>query len=567
LTRFCQRAFDRAEPAWGGTLKEGGFFLDKGLKTTFRVLSQTQNVAAVRVLLLGLDSPDAAIREGALRALLVRRDLAGHREIVRRWDRLDDATRQIVDAHRDRLTHAVRDAVLSTDRRLAVNGCSAAVRFREYDLIPALVNALEAPSNPEVELTGATLLALVGALGAELGSPVQDHLRRDPDLVRQHAVAVLERSVDRYAKHRRREVLEAFLLLVRRDHEGLGRFLRDAHHPAHLPLFDLLSKSTAPGVMELLLSFLDDPGAPLGVLSLAAKRTDPEFLGGLFRKIADRPGRVLQQNVKRIESLAWLEEEPWLVEALDGACQQAALWLVMHSAVPRTQAFKMVRRLLLYGAREGRRAAAEALNDFYGAEANALVEMALNDPDAEVQAKAAAQLRGRGICGSLTRLVDLVDSPHPMVREAARASLAEFTFDRFLVAFDGLDDHVRRSTGALVGKVDRETIPRLRAELTSRIVSRRARALAIAEAIDVVEPLEDVIVGLLETDHDEGVRARAAYTLGFATSPRSRGALERALDDFSPDVQEAAAESLCLRVAGAPFHAPDVPLESRETPR
>ena len=39
----------------------------------------------------------------------------------------------------------------------------------------------------------------------------------------------------------------------------------------------------------------------------------------------------------------------------------------------------------------------------------------------------------------------MVDSPHAVVRKAARESLAEFSFRRYLAAFDMLDEEVRQA--------------------------------------------------------------------------------------------------------------------------
>jgi len=130
-----------------------------------------------------------------------------------------------------------------------------------------------------------------------------------------------------------------------------------------------------------------------------------------------------------------------------------------------------------------------------------------------------------------------------VVRKAARESLDEFSFSRFLAAFDMLDDEVRRSTGTLVKKIDPQTVPLLRAEMESRVRTRRLRALVIARTIDLVARLEEEIIKLLHDD-DHLVRAEAAAALGLNESTGSRDALHAALEDGSATVQEAAKKSL-----------------------
>ena len=90
-----------------------------------------------------------------------------------------------------------------------------------------------------------------------------------------------------------------------------------------------------------------------------------------------------------------------------------------------------------------------------------------------MQAHIVGQLRGRGIPGILPVLLEMVDSPHAVVRKAARESLAEFSFRRYVAAFEMLDDEVRQSTGMLVKKIDPQTVPLLREEMRSLVRTRR----------------------------------------------------------------------------------------------
>jgi HEAT repeat protein len=208
----------------------------------------------------------------------------------------------------------------------------------------------------------------------------------------------------------------------------------------------------------------------------------------------------------------------------------------------------------------GRRAAAEALGEFNGAEANALVVRALEDEDPQVQANVLGQLRRRGILGALPRLLEMVDSSYAVVREAARTSLNEFSFQRFLAAFDMLEDEVRQSVGKLVKKIDPQTIPQLQAELGSSLRTRRLRALAIAPAIQAVPPVEGKIVALLQ-DGDHLVRAEAARALAQGKLRVSWEGLQQALEDPNAFVREAAQKSIRDRTRprrqGAGDHGPD----------
>ena len=525
------------------------------LATTFQVLTTTGNEAAVRVLIPALDSPNAAIQEGALRAILARRSRTGHREVVRRLHSMPDWWAKVIAEQHGRMAGALRDAILSTDRQMCVNGCRAAVWFCEYDLAAAVLNVMENRTSGNADVATETLLALVGGLYEEVSAPRDLADRRDPQFVRRHVLESLELSFKRYPQHQRREVIEAFLMLAGRDNVVLNRILQDPHHPVYLPMIDLLSNSSHDGIMRLLLSFLDDPHAPSAAISLAAKRSDPEFIRSLLRKIGREPAFVVRQNLHRIQSVSWLGRLD-LLDQFDDAAQHATIRLAMYSSVSRLQVFATVEHLLLRGKPGGRREAALALETFNGAAANALAIRALDDPDPQVQANVAGQLRRRGIPGILSRLLTMMESPHEEVRSAVRGSLEEFTFERFVGAFDMLDEEVRRSTGIVVKKVDRQATQCLLQELKSIVRTRRLRGLAIARALELVEQVEPTVIDMLRGDEDHMVRVVAAGLLGDCTSQESLEALFHAGGDSSTAVVEAARESIEQRVAFIPRHDP-----------
>ena len=533
-----------------------------GLSVTFDVLSRTDNEAAGPVLLAALDSWHASLQEHALAAILKRAHPAGHREVLARLHRMPESWRAVLQRFHSRLLPVFRQALLGGDTQLCTNACRAAVWFREYDLVPTLLAALEEPNHPQADLVAKTLTELVGLLCAELGTLRPLHGGDSPQLVRRRMLSVLENAVARYGRHQRREVLEAFAALVNRDNLTLKQVLENPHHAAFVALVDLLARSAQRSILRLLLGFLDDPQAPSAALSVIARRNDLDFVVAMLRKIGREPSAVVAQNLRRMGSIVWARNFA-LLEKLADAEQHAAVRLLMASAAPRREIFGSIEWLLLNGKPAGRRAAADALAKFHGAEANRLALRALADKDPEVQAKVIAQLRSRGIPGALTRILALVDSPSPVVRAAVRKSLPEFHFDRFLADFDMMDDAMRHSTGSLVKKVDPRCIARLWEEMRSRVRRRRLRALAVARALQLEPKLEEGIIRLLR-DEDHMVRAEAAAALAACSTPAARLALTEALDDRSPVVQEAARKALETLGVGTAAASPPAFSHGRE---
>jgi hypothetical protein len=132
------------------------------------------------------------------------------------------------------------------------------------------------------------------------------------------------------------------------------------------------------------------------------------------------------------------------------------------------------------------------------------------------------------------------------VREAARASLSEFSFERYRAAFDFLANELRITAGGIVKKVDEDLSDDLRRELLSLARSRRIRAIEMTTASGIVESVEQELISNLE-DEDHLVRAAAVWALGQSESEASQAALLAALADRSAAVQYAAQESLAER--------------------
>jgi len=514
----------------------------QGLATTFEVLGKTENDAAVATLVAMLDSPHSYVAEEAVRCLLVRRSPRGKKAILERLHEAPPNWHDILMEFSGRLSSVLRDAVLGTDETLCRNACDLALRHAEYDLIPPLINVAEETSHPSNKLAQETLLELTNLLYQELAAPRDYRRRRDPQLVRRHMVASLEKPVERYSRHKQRAIVEAYLMLVQRNDASLKRVLQNPHGHAYLAVIDTLTHSSSPGVMRLALNYLDDESAPSAALRVVSHRTDPCFINHLLDKVGTEPPKRVQKNLRRIEDFAWLQGDLELLSTLSDQRQQAALVLARATKMTPSSVFSLIEYLLHYGSTGSRRAAVVALADHAGIEANQLAEAALHDRDPKVQAAAYSQLRARGIPGAINRLIEQVDSPFQEVRSAVRESLTEFSFDRFSANFDMLEESVRSSTGVLVKKVDSRAIPRLCDELQHQSRARRKRAVEMIAAMEAAPELEEQLAGMLVSDEDHMVRIEVCRALGACRSDRARAALQLALGDRSPAVQVAAQE-------------------------
>ncbi len=232
-----------------------------GLATTFGVLAKTDNQSAVRILLPALDSSNPTIQEGALTALLSRSNPSGQDEIIRRVPHLSERWKYIIHQHSGCLTAAMREAMLVSDDTQYANACTAAVMFGDFNLIPTLLIILEDRHQSKADRAADSMMQLTSQLYDLLARGDESSPRRDPQWFQQHMLSSLETSVERFGKHRRQEVIEAFLMLAKSDNALINLILKNPHHVSYLVLIDVLSRSPHEGIMRLLLDFFDDPQA------------------------------------------------------------------------------------------------------------------------------------------------------------------------------------------------------------------------------------------------------------------------------------------------------------------
>lgn len=520
-----------------------------GLQTTWNILAQTRNRAAVPVLAAALRSPSVELQTGAIRASVHRKDRACHDFLIRRFATLSETEQSVLcEAHHDmpfRMGAALGAAVVAGDASQCENACRILVASRDYDLYPVLVRAAENSKHRHVEQVNAATLQLANRLHQELAdeSSGSNPRHRDPYFLRRQVVRTLESSVQNYPRHKRLEILEAFLLLAPSDNPTLVRILRDAAYPCHEQVMSSLSSSKVPAMIEQLVALLHDTAIPDSTLAIIARRSDRRFLEVLLHGHKLPVALRVLKNMGRLRSVAWLESGCDALLELDGRAQAVAVELAQASGLPREAVLELLSTLLQRGQAEGRRASCRALADYHNQKADALVREALSDPDSGVRALAVGQLRQRQMPDALPTLVALLDSPQAEVRDAARSSLAEFNFVRYRAMFELLDEKTLRTTGRLVLKVDESSHQRLADEMTSPSASTRRRGVAMAVVMNAVDDMSQLLVTLAE-DEDAGVRLDAAEALGNGVGAGVISALMLAAQDPHLSVREAAAASL-----------------------
>jgi hypothetical protein len=516
------------------------------------VLAATRNRAVVPLLARGLHAGSSVDRALVIQCLVRRHDDESHHLLIREFGRLSREDQLVVrDVHLaspHRLATALKKALVHEEPLLCTSACQLIAFCHNFDLFPALVEAVEIHGSRD-DRRSIAIANVIQQLAISLHDELADrpgeakHAGRDPAFARRNVVVALERSLAHFADHPRRELVEAFALLAPHDNPLLARMLRDPRHPCHSHLCQSLISSTAPALVEQLVELLRDTDAPEAVLEAIARRTDRAFVEALLRNMKHPVSLRTLHNMKRLRAVAWLEDSREMLLEFDGRAQAIAIELAVASSIPADSLYRLLAMLAENGLAEGRRASCAALTRFKTREADALVRALLADPDAAVQAAALRQLRPRGFPDATKLIVEHLESSAVELRDAARAALAEFNYVRYRGMFDLLDQPAAQSTGKLVRQVDENSIHGLREDLASPSVSTRLRAIAMAIAMDAADDVDDQLISLACSENLE-LRQEAIGALGTCSSPRVSEALELAARDVHQAVREAAARSL-----------------------
>jgi HEAT repeat protein len=516
-------------------------------QTTWEVLTKSRNRATVRVLAQALKSTVADTRRGAIRSIVRRPDADSHRILLQQFSKLGLEDQSLARESHMAMPHlmagSLRAAVIDGDSAYCQAACQFIASCRDFDLFPALVQAAENRQRRHLSAVTSAILRLVNWLCQDCHElsdlPAGTH-HHDVTFVRRNVLVALERSLAHYARHQRRELLEAFLILVTSGDAKFLSMLRDPQHTCHRPLCELLSSSNTSGINERLVDILRDTDAPEAALDAIAGRCDRQFVEHLLSRIRHPVPLRAIHNMKRLRTVAWLETRRDILLELDGRSQAVAVELAAASGICQESLIGLLALLLKNGLAEGRRASCAALSRFNTPETNELIRGALHDPDAGVQAAAVRQLRRCGFADALTLLVSFLESSSIEVRDMARSSLAEFNYVRYRSMFDLLDEAAAKSTGMLVRKVDCSARAGLAEDLASPSAATRLRAIDMAVAMDAADDVRDQLVALASCENP-AVRQAAIEALGKCNGPNLVDALQSAAHDLPETMRDAAA--------------------------
>lgn len=517
------------------------------LETTFELLAQTRNPAAVDLLVAALDSGDEKIQTLAVEALLKRRPTPGIVALVRRFPELSPPARTHIEKVGTVLGRGLRDCLLNDDAGLRSNAIDLVRRLKDYAEVPTLIGLLQMQILPQRAEVEEVVFELINDLydqmkfsreGDELGAFLPES-----DRIRHQMLATLESAGYRYAVHRCRHVIEGLLILADPENMHLKKFLRDASDEVRGVAAELLCSSRHPGVMALVVGSMTQNYPFPAAYSAIEKRSDPEFVCYLLRNWPRKLTPFQQKNLREIRSVAWLEPDCLQLDFIPAALHHSLIAFLMTTGLPQQQKLAVLEWMVRHGSPEGRLAATDVLVEMEDDKVQEVVIDSLESEEPDVQAWATSQLRAWAIPNAMELLVERLDSPMTEVREAARCELAGFDIHRAVELFDQLDPRTLIEVGKLVQKIDPNAIAKLNDELQNAMRRKRIRAARAALAMKLHLQVVDSLL-VMARDSDNQVRRTAAEVLGKVPSREARAMLVELTRDPSPRVRETAIAGL-----------------------
>lgn len=514
-----------------------------GLDRTIDVLARSENQAAHFLLLELFLRGDPDRREQVLDILLTRPHREILRELVARFHELDPKFQRRILSEGTRLENAVRQAYVEADPVIYANARELIRRLPDYDQSSLLIGSLVGKDDARRKDAVALLANLTDELLRESALPEQERSQHDMEAVRRRYLTALRQGMRRFPQHREDIVLTSFLRLAEDEAPEVLQIAREDSDPCHRSLTTILRRSTDPRVLRWVYRLLNTPHPPPAILAILGERDDQEFVEKLLDQVTALVETPVAQSLRRVNEIRWLEAEPPLVARLSEDRQAAAVIFAIHSGVRLEVKLRLIAYLLDEGSTKARRAAACALAQLPGSDANQLVVACLDDEDPEVQLAVTPFLRERGLPNVMALLVKQLDRPDERIREAARSSLSDYTMERFLGSYDQMEDPTRKPLGAMILRIDGAARQTLAKGLATPQRQHRIRAARVIRQLGLAGDLIEPLVALL-SDADKLVRREAIEALSPLPPD---GVVERLValaSDPAPAGQAGAAEAI-----------------------
>ena len=508
----------------------GDVFLMSGLDTTFQVLGNTRNSAAIEVLISGIRNGEPQDRSRYLQAILERPEPRAGDQLLANWNRFKHADIQQIKRNRRWIIRAIESALEQTGT-LQKSAMDAATDLELAEVVPSLVSIAESHGSARIRnLATSTIGKIVRPLGI---AARQD---RDKPLLRRPILARLTESVRRFSMHGNEKLVDAFLCVTTWSDAELRNLVDD-----NSPQLNLVRRrvETCKNDLfdELIAGFVNRRQAPRWITELIKSGTDAGLRNAILRTVGPDPNTNCRRNLKTMGVPACCRGGIGIIDEIASEHFGALAHVYCAGDDHPIRKIQVAVAAIDQGGDSGVLAGATCL-------------MRCEVPDIETWMRAALIVVGNpeGIENNenarlLDQLLQLLNHGDPNVVRGAQHVLQPLQVDSILHRFDGLRNRNRRNLGKVVLMVDPDAIDRVRDYLRHPVLEHRMAAISAADALAAVDQLADSFEHLSQQDHQEA-RIRAAEVMSDATGQRTLELLREMVNLPESPVRDAAIEAL-----------------------
>lgn len=483
------------------------------LQTTFRVLANPRNVAAIPVLALGMQSTDPFIRVSSIQALVSRGGEGDAKAIVDGIDYCTEEGLSLLRSHPGLFASPIEVSLGSSDPEVRQRGLIAIAKIRVASMFHRLVQVVESVDDPQQIVASQLLLGLCKELGTESRKSIT------PKTVhgRKELLEALEGSIAIYSQHKTKEIVDAWLLATHWGDEMFQRVFSDMPHDVSVTIRKRIQSSHAVEIDELLLGSYWTSQPIEQAISVGLERASskvPKAIVVLEKRFGMQSQLVKNLGKFTIETLKDLDitknnidpegyDSLFRLMTAGGATPSTILWNVIRVLDQQNPLPQKLEKEIVAAIRSIR---------FTNA---CIITMVMSDcfdlPDIEEYQPPPwkAELR--------TALENLLNRYYLLpltICNSLDAMLQEFKCDQLFEYLDSWPDGHVRAYARITKLVDKKCVEIIGSEATCSAPARRANAVRLIRYLGRDEQFNEIAIQALQDVSDE-VRIQAIQSISF----------------------------------------------------
>ncbi len=508
----------------------------------FALLAEERNLAADAALAYALPYLDRRAARAVLDLIVKRNRDQGLAPAVGGYQTYPKPVKDLILNRVDDLFGGVRVAIESGGVRSRLGAIALIEDSYECKLVYLLGSALKIPCTKTREIAAQALNRMVERHLSGLGNrPEQEH----PTVVAVRAsylCEALHEGILAWETHYRPELLEAALWFADRLEPAIRQKLAEPKTKFAHAINSMIEGTNDPRLAGFVLRAVAIEPVRATAIQAITNTHDYEFIRALTSHSWLLTDEAIRHDCLRIRELQWLDDDANILLSLETHEVAAVIRLVSAAGIGHSRKIEIFRSVLALEEEVLARTIAWQLVMDKSPEATDLLAFITGHASGDAARIAARELRHRGInLPSQPHTAQLTDTSKTSMRQDPKD--AGELWQRFWMMFEQLPLRQFEIVVEEMREMGVDLTSTVQSKLTSSNAPERARAIKIADRLEMIKDLSEVIYRLAN-DPDAVVRSQAVSLLAQLPGATSRRILQRAIEDPDERVQANAIDSL-----------------------